>query len=107
MAKKLTQKKVAFYILHTAGKETPGEYVPAWKFVGEIYIKELDEWYLMSYKGPTNGLAIYFDNPTLIDRTLVKGKSGAEYYAYRMRAGVRSSDIRDPILLDFYNTIKS
>ena len=75
---KITQKKAVFYILYKAFKKNPNEYIPAWKFVGELFIEELNKWFFMSYKCPANGINIYFENPDLIERQQTIGKSGAK-----------------------------
>ena len=105
MSKKITQKKAVFYVLWQAHKKNPDEYVPAWKFVGELYIKELDEWFFMSYKCPANGVQIYFDNPGLIERRETVGKTGAKYYEYRITLAPTLSMIQDEDLRAFAKTI--
>ena len=101
MAKKLTQKKAVFYVLLQAHREDPEQYVPAWKFVGELYLKEIDEWFFMSYKCPANGVQIYFDNPGLIERRETVGKTGAKYYEYRIVPQPKLSMIQDLDLREF------
>lgn len=106
MKKKLTQKKTAFYLLWKGHQENPEAYLPAWRFVGEIHLKEIGQWFFMSYKGPTNGLAIFFDEPDVVERRMTTGKTGAQYYEYRIRpdatpAMVRDEDLRELVeLLD-------
>lgn len=108
MAKKnkITQKKAVFYILWKAYKENPEQYIPAWKFVGELFIEELKEAFFMSYKCPTNGLDIYFDNPGLLDRRYFTGKSGAKYYEYRIAPLPSKEKIKDSSILEFYEELK-
>jgi len=101
----LTQKQLAFYKLYTAYKTAPGVYVAAWEFVGEIFVKEINKWALMSYKTPANGLLIYTENPGLIERRKVRGKSGSLYYEYRIAPNPGVEKIRDPDLLRFYRLI--
>lgn len=105
--KTITQKKAAFYLLWKAYRENPEQYVPVWKFVGEIYIEELNIWYLMSYKTPTNGLDIFKDNPGLFERRWVKGRSGAKYYEYRFAPNPTSEKIVEPEIKEFYNDLKN
>ena len=107
MAKnKITQKKGAFYILWQARKENKEQYVPAWRFVGEFYCKELGEWFFMSYKGPTNGLAIYFDNPGLVERREVRGRTGAKYFEYRFTQHATFEMIKEPDIKAFAQAIE-
>jgi hypothetical protein len=84
---KITQKKAMFYMLWKSHLKNPEAYIPAWKFVGELYVSELNKWFFMSYKTPSNGAYIFFENPDLIERKWVKGKTGAEYYTYRIKEG--------------------
>lgn len=104
--KKITQKKAVFYVLYQAFQEDPEQYVPAWRFVGELHIKELHKWFLMSYKCPANGVNLYFENPNLIEMRQTVGKSGAKYYEYRIRQGVQQADILDKNIFEFYREIK-
>jgi hypothetical protein len=103
---KITQKRAVFYILWKAYQENPEQWVQAWKFVGELYIPELNEAFFMSYKCPTNGLEIYFDNPNLIERRYFTGKSGAKYYEYRIAPEPSITKIQDDNLLTFYKLLK-
>lgn len=103
---KITQKQLAFYVLYKAMKETPYEYVPAWKCVGEIYVEELGKWEMMSYKCPTRLTDIYQENPDLLERTVIVGKSGAHYYGYRIRQSVSPYDIKDKKLSMFRSMIR-
>jgi len=103
---KITQKKAVFYILWKAHRENPEEYVDAWRFVGELEIPELGKSFFMSYKCPTNGLDIYFDNPGLIERRYKTGKSGAKYYQYRIAPNPSPEKIQEETLQSFYKILK-
>lgn len=107
MSKKITQKKAVFYILWKSYKENPEAYVPAWRFVGELYLEELREHFFMSYKCPANGVDLFFENPDLIERRETKGKSGAKYYEYRIAANPSMEKIKDESILHFYKAIKN
>lgn len=102
----MTQKKAVFYILYKAHKENPEQFVPTWKFVGELHVPEINEWFMMSYKCPTNGLEIYFDNPKLLERRYVHGKTGAKYYEYRFSPEATPNDIIEKELIEFLKMIK-
>lgn len=104
--KYFTQKELFFYKLYVAFKEDPTRWVPAWEFVGEILVKETGKWALMSYKTPANGAGIFFDNPGLIERQRVTGRSGAKYFAYRIAPFPSESKMKDDKLLAFYRKIK-
>lgn len=103
---KITQKEMVFFKLHQEFYKNPNRYVPTWEFGGEMYMPKLKTWVLMSYKCPTRLTDIYQENPGLLERELVKGKSGAEYYAYRIAKGALGVSIRDIKLVDFYKKIE-
>ena len=103
---KVTQEKAVFYMLYKSFKQDPNQWVPIWKFVGELHIPELNMHYMMSYKTPTNGPVIYFDNPGLVERRQVTGKSGSTYYEYRIAPNPSVQKIVDKKLQEFYLKIK-
>lgn len=105
MNKKITQRKAALYVLWKAFQENPNEFIPTWRFVGEIHIREVNQHFLMSYKTPANGLGIIFDNPDLVERRLKKGKSGSEYYEYKLISPFNIENIKDPILVEFFEDL--
>lgn len=103
---KITLKQMAFYLLYQNYKTTPENYVDVWKFVGELYIKELGKWVLMSYTCVHRAFEIFDENPGLVERQKVRGKSGARYFQYRIAPMPSADKIKDPSLLAFYNKIK-
>jgi hypothetical protein len=104
---RITQEKAVFYILWKSYKANPLEFVPAWKFVGEVCIEEMgDKWFFMSYKCPANGVNIFFSNPGLIERRMTTGKTGAKYFEYKIAPNPSREKITDPILLKFYDELK-
>lgn len=102
----MTQKKAVFYVLFKGYKENPEQYIPVWKFVGELHLTELNEYFFMSYKCPANGVAIFFENPDLLERRITTGKSGAKYYEYRIAPNPSMDRIKDPVMLSFYKQLK-
>ena len=106
--KKVTQKQMAFYVLYKSFKnpETTGDYIPTWKFVGEMRIPEKYTWVMMSYKCPTRLTDLYQENPELLERKQITGKSGSKYYTYRFSPYATPSKILDPKILKFYKEIK-
>ena len=102
-----TQKEMVFYKLYRAFKEDPQRLVAAWEFVGEMHVPELGIWVLMSYKTPANGISIYFENPGLIHREKITGKSGSLYYGYRFVPTVSANLIKDEKLKAFYEKIRT
>jgi len=47
------------------------------------------------------------ENPGLLQRTKIRGKSGASYYGYRLNTSPTIELIKDPSLLSFYKKVKS
>lgn len=103
---RITQEKAFFYLLWRAYKAGNYEYIPAWKFVGEIYIEEMGKWFFMSYKCPSNGANTYLNNPDLIERRMTRGRTCAKYYEYRIAPNPSVDKIKDQALLEFYKQIK-
>lgn len=103
---RITQEMMVFYKLYSEYRSNRDRWVPAWEFVGELFIKELNVWVLMSYKAPANGVNIFFANPGLVQRQKVTGRSGSKYYEYRIAPNPMPEKIRDPKLYDFYQRIR-
>lgn len=96
----ISQKQLAFYKMYKSR-----EWIPAWEFIGEIYLPEFNKWEFMSYKTPARLSDLYLDND-LFERRKIKGKSGKEYYSYRIKERPRAEMIKDRRLLDFYRKVK-
>lgn len=105
--KKITQKEAIFYTLYKAFKETPGEYIPVFKFMGEVYCKELGLWGFVSHECSARSSEMRKENPGLIEITTITGKSGAKYYGYRFSADAKAELIKDESLLKFYKSLKA
>lgn len=103
---KITQKMMAFYFLWKSRREDKSIWIPIWQFVGELHIAELKTWVMASHKCTARVSDIYLDNPGLLERKLIKGKSGAEYYAYKLAWDVERSKIADLKLRLFYDSLK-
>lgn len=106
MRKKLTQTQLAFYKLYTEHKLNPERFVKIWEFVGEIHLKELGEWGLMSYTCVHRVFEIFSDNPGLVERQMTKGKSGARYYEYRITPSPRVELIKDESLRSLLEKVR-
>lgn len=104
---KLTQARAVFYLLWKTYKRNPQEFMPTWRALGELEVPELGEHFFMSYKTPTNGFNIFFQNPDLIEREWTEGKSGAKYFTYRIKSPFLESNIVEKSLQDFYTALKA
>jgi len=104
--KKITQKEAIFYTLYQAFKETPGEYIPVFKFMGEVYAKEVGLWGYVSHECSARASEIKSSNPHLIESITITGKSGAKYYGYRINPNTEKGTLPDQSLVAFYNKIK-
>lgn len=107
MRNKVTQVQTIFYRLYRHLKSSRAtEYIPIYEFIGEIYIDEIKEWGYMSYELPARFADIMRENPRMLARIQVTGKTGAKYYAYRFADEMSVEKISDNELLQFYNRIK-
>ncbi len=105
---KESQKEVVFYLLYESHKEDAEKYLMAHEFArGEVFIKPLSRWSFASYKCPARLSEIYNENPGLLERKKIRGKSDAVYYAYRITVYPKVELIKDEALLAFYQKIKS
>lgn len=104
---KITQQQMAFYKLYEERKKDPERYVAIWEFVGEIFIKEINKWELMSYTCPHRVFELFDENPLLMERKMLHGKTGAHYYGYRFSPNVSAEKIKSESILSFYQLVKS
>lgn len=74
---RLTQKQMALELL----KLNIDRFMPAWEFVGEKHLPGIG-WVLMSYKTPARLSDLHKEG--LVERKLVSGRSGSQYYAYKL-----------------------
>jgi Asp-tRNA(Asn)/Glu-tRNA(Gln) amidotransferase B subunit len=75
--------------------------------IGEIYCIELGLWGFVSYEVSARMSEMFKTNPSLFQRTMMRGKTGAKYYGYRISPDVQPYMIHDEDLKDFYKKIKS
>ncbi len=106
MRNKITQKQAIFYQLYKSKLKNPDEFMPIWQLIGEVYVEEIGRWAFVSYEVSARMSELWKINPSLFERKQVVGKSGAKYFAYRIRQGVSPTDIVDKDLKNFYWTIK-
>lgn len=107
MRSKITQIQTIFYKLYKNFKsDKREEYIPIFEFMGEVYVEEIKKWGFMSYELPARFSDIKKANPNLLQHKVVTGKSGAQYYAYRLNPDVTPDDLKDEKLLEFYKLIK-
>ena len=105
--KRVTQHQGIFYQLYKARFENPEQYIPIWKLIGEIFIKEISQWVFISYEVSARMSELYRKNSNLFQRIEIEGKTGAKYFAYRININVVPEDILDIDLKKFYKLIKS
>jgi hypothetical protein len=77
--KRETQRELIEILL----KENEETYKPVYWFIGERYSKTLGKYVFLSHRGPARLTELYQDR--IAERRMVKGKSGARYYEYRIR----------------------
>ena len=101
MAKRLTQKEAIFFILYKNLKsDDPEKYIPVWQFMGEVYCEAVGKWGFVSHECSARASELKKDNPELIQRKHIVGRSGAKYYGYRINPWVTKEMINDQKLRD-------
>ena len=103
--KNATMRQAIFHTLYGRLKEGSSGYVPVHELMGERYIKETKQWAFVSYEVSARCSAMMKENPGLLERVMVTGKSGARYYAYRISPSATPDLIRDETLMQFYRAI--
>lgn len=102
MRNRLSQKETIFYVLYKKYKDGKNEYLPVFEVMGETYCEELRKWGFVSYECSARLSEMFKENPGLIQRQSIRGKSGATYYGYRITPNSsipRQTLIKDPALL--------
>ena len=106
MKNSISQKEAIFYKLWLHRKSKKHEsYLPVFEFMGEIYCEEVKKWGFVSHECSARASEMMKENPGLILRTWLTGKSGAKYYGYRFSPLAKPELIKDEKLLAFYRTI--
>lgn len=104
--KKISQKEAIFYQLYRHFKSPKrDEYVPVFALMGEVWCEEAQKWGFVSYEVSARASEMIKENPGLIMRTWLTGRSGAKYYGYRITPDARPDLIKDPKVLAFYRQI--
>lgn len=113
MRTRATQREAIFYRLYKNFKEAqrPSNlpmvypYLPVFALMGEIWIEETGKWGYVSYECSARASEMIKTNPKLVQRTKMRGKSGASYYGYRLNPQPHVDMIMDSDLLMFYRKI--
>lgn len=103
--KRVSQKEAIFYKLYNNFKDK-NELIPVFAFMGEQYVPESGKWGYVSYEVSARFSEMFKENPGLIERKEIIGKSGARYYGYRLSPAANPELIRDPRLRGFYMMLK-
>ncbi len=105
MRNKITQKEAIFFTLYENFKSGLHEYIPVFRFMGEVYVPKLDKWGYVSHECSARCSGLRKENPELIQHTLLTGKSGAHYYGYRLNPQANPSMLNDDSLKKFWKSI--
>lgn len=105
MKNRVTQKEGIFYILYMRFKDKKIDYVPVFQLMGETYVKEINLWAYVSYECSARASEIMTENPGLLQRIKLRGRSGAKYYGYRLTPAPNIDLFKDPSLLHFYRRV--
>ncbi|OGG65139.1 hypothetical protein A2Z56_02510 [Candidatus Kaiserbacteria bacterium RIFCSPHIGHO2_12_45_16] len=104
--KKITHEMAVFYILFTEHLKNREQYHPPNIVdVGDVLVKELNKWVFTTWKTPARFSEIFQENPDLLERVLVKSKSGSKYYKYRLNINFVPRLIKDGRLQEFFEAI--
>jgi len=107
MANKVTQKQAILYQLYNHRHDIDAEaYIPAWHMIGEVLVDEIGQWGFVSYEVSARLSEMYKENPLLLERVWIEGKTGAKYYGYRIAKNARPEDVVNPELSEFYSKIR-
>lgn len=102
--KRITQRQIVFYMLMRWHKFQPGDFIPVWQFSAqEITMDEHDRVVFLSYAGHVRIGELYRENPGLVDRNDIIGKSGARYHGFRINKDATPAHILDPLAKKFYD----
>lgn len=111
MKTKISQKEACLLYIIKQRKLKRLDYIPAWELVGDRLIAGEKTFYFFSYKCPAR-LSDLFKTEDLalggwLERTEVKGNSGAKYTAYRVSHAVKNMEelqgrIKDGVLRAFF-----
>jgi hypothetical protein len=110
--KRMTMPEAMFFRLYSAhraamkeGKQC--ELIPVHAFMGEIWCEEVGKWGFVSYECAARAAEIYHENPGLLYREYIRGRSGAKYYGYRIHAKANADCIKDPTLKTLYAHLRA
>ncbi|MHA1400181.1 MAG: hypothetical protein ACTSQE_07515 [Candidatus Heimdallarchaeaceae archaeon] len=68
------------------------KFKPVFWFIGERYSESLNKWVFISHRGPARLTELFQDG--IAERKMVKGKTGANYYEYRLKQISKSVETR-------------
>lgn len=108
-SEKVTQRQAILFHLYRQRKNAVDHemYIPVWKMIGEVFVPEVGLWGFVSYEVSARMSEMFKENPGLFERVMMKGKTGAQYYGYRIALNAKPSDIVEKDLKEFYSKIKS
>lgn len=109
--RRATQVETIFYKLYTEHQAARAEgktprYIPVHEFMGEMYVQPLGKWGYVSYECSARLSGIMSENPGLLSRVKIEGKSGAKYFGYRFSLEVKPDLIRDESLRALHSKMK-
>lgn len=106
MKQRISQKEAIFYRLYLHFKSPKSaNLVPVFELMGEVWCEPVKKWGFVSYEVSARASEMMKENPGLILRDWIRGKSGAKYYGYRFSPAAKPELIKDQKLVAFYRTI--
>ena len=82
MDTRITQREMVLTLLREK-REINDKFIPVWWFVGERLSSSLGKHILLSHRAPARLTELFQEG--IAEREMVKGKSGAHYYSYRLK----------------------
>lgn len=108
---KTNQRELLFYLLYKEFQKVVDKstvpFIPLWKFQGEWFLQELQEWTFMSYEVSTTMSKLKKDEPDLFQEEDFHCKNGSVALAYRIRPDIKVNDIKTKEIKDFWLRIKN
>lgn len=102
----MTMRQAILWRLYLNWQKEPEHYIPVHEFMGEIFCGQVNKWGYVSYECSARCSEMNKENPELIQRETLTGKSGAHYYGYRLHPAFSPSMIIDEDLREFFNRIR-
>ena len=104
--KKLTQRQTIFYQLYNNWRNGEHEYIPIFKFMGEVHCVELDVWGFVSNEVSSRMSELNSDNPYLLEYIESKARAGSMYRCWRIKKEIYPTALVDKSIIKLHSLLK-